>query len=747
MILTTPRAWTIAIAIAVAACRTPDLGDTTQTLAGDAGAADAPDAGDLGTIAIAPTAITIVGPSGQQATAAFSVAGLGASDQLAAIAWLGDPGTVSSVTPPCVSGTCPLAPTIDLPAVGQLACTPGQSATTATLQVISNTGVTASAQVTCAPPGSGPSFAIPSTVGPVVADVDSSAGGALHVTNTGDQPIAISARLDALDDDSAAWQIGRCAAPDTCLLDAGETLDIPVTLHPDRHGTFDTAIEVTGPPAVETRTATLLGLGLGGVLHVDRPADPFVLDFGTIAKDQTVTLAVAMTDTGNQDITVTPSDPGAPFAVVPDPVTVTGDGGIASFDVACNSAAPLPLTTSTVDLDLSQNAYDRNTDQVKVRCAIVDATVQVTNPLDFGELRTGDPEGVLEVAIANPPGGGDVDITRVELVGAPAGVTLDPITLPQAVADDDQLAATLHLATGADVTLDGVVLEVDVDEGTTATLKVPVTGKVGTPAAVVLPTDIDLGTICVGAPVAADATLTNTGTATLNVQRPTIDSPSYAALFQRPTAYPAAGAPLAPTDKAQVGVVATATEPGKLEGTLTWPVDVPDGGFEIPLSLELLAEGTAVSPARLSFGTADITDPPTAAQTITLQNCGSKLASIEYSGTVTASGTSDAWLVDPPELQRTLLPGERARIRVAFSPTEPGRHEASLPIKIDDDERTVRLEGDATGTLPDRSSFYGCGGCVAPGVPAGGWPIIGAVLLAIRRRRARSSDRCPSGSS
>jgi len=594
-------------------------------------------------------------------------------------------------------------------------------------------GRTDRSEVIAIEPAGGASFSIPDHVGPVVAAVGGSAGANLQVTNTGTQSLAISAQLDAVNPNSAEWQIGRCAAPQTCTLDAGGTVDIPTTLHPNRHGTFDTTISITGLPAVGTQSATLIGTGLGGQLRVDRPPAPFVHDFGTIAKNQLVTFAVAMTDTGNQDITVTPSDPGTPFAVDTTPVAIVGNHGTGTFDVTCMSAVALAQTTSTIDLALSPNTYDHNTDELTVVCEIANATIQVTNPLDFGELRIGEPEGMLDVTIDNPPGGGDVMITQISLAGAPPAVTLVAPTLPATLADGNQLVAQLELATTEDVTLDNVVLEVEVAEGATETLRVPVSGRVGTPVAVVLPSELDLGTVCLGALVAGEATLTNTGTATLVAQQPTIDSPSFAPVFTNPGEYPVGGVPLPPTDKAVVGVMPTSATAGKLDGVLSWPVDVPGEAFEVPISLEILAEGTAVSPARLAFGTAAITDPPAPQQTITLENCGPDTASLAYSGPVASRGTADAWQIDPPAQQRTLLPGERTRIRVAFAPTEPGRHEATLPIDIDGVDRVVRLEGDATGTLPERTTFYACG-CSGPGAPARGWPIVIA-LLVIRRRR------------
>lgn len=572
------------------------------------------------------------------------------------------------------------------------------------------------------------SFTVPSTVGRVVAEVGSSAPVALVVTNTGSDPLNITATPGAAN--AASWKVMTCVAS-ACALPVGETLDIELAFEPGVHGELDSSVEISGPPASGTQTVMLLGTGEGGKLRVDAPSAPFLLDFGTIAKNQLVTLPIEMTNLGNAPLEVTPSDPGAPFTLSTKPFAIDA-GQQSMLGVSCMAGAAAPVQTETIEL--TTDAYEQNTPSVEVRCAIANTTVQVTNPLDFGELRVGDPAGEIEVVVANPMGNPQVTIDGIRLSGT-GPVTLDPPALPMTLAGGTQLTATLSLATTADLELEGVALEVEVTEGETVTLSQPITGSVGTPAAVVLPIQLELGSVCVGTPVASEVTMTNIGTATLTLQRPTMTSESFAPLYTNPTDYPDTGTLLAPGDKAIVGVMLASATAGLQEGTLVWDVDAPGSPFETKISVELLMEGTAVSPASLTFGGIDIAAPPMVMQTVTIENCGPAPATVGYDGVRADEGPGSAWQLDPPSQARELLPDETMRVRVAFDPEQPGRHLADLPFSIGNGEKVVRLDGEGIGVLPEETSFYACG-CRGSS-DATGWLIPCAMVFVLGRRRRR----------
>ncbi len=725
----------MSLLVLIAACNRPALEPDYSTW--DAGVValeviNTDSSTDIDTIFIDPTEIDIVGPIGQTASMTYRIAGT--STHLSSLQWVNDTGNVFDSTDPlCPAGICPYgAPGIPLPKTGTLTCIPSAVVRSAILQVNANTGATGQATINCRPIGGSPSFSTPGIVGRISTAVGSTIPATLFVTNTGPDPLMVSVALDG-SSNAAAWTALDCAST-PCPLAMGGTLTIDLEFSPTKHGDLDATIEVTAAPAVGSQTVMLLGTGLGGKLRVDEPDAPeFLLDFGTISKNQLVTIPLEMTNVGNAGLTVTPTNPGMPFTVSTTPVPVaTAQQG--TISVSCMAGSPVAQQTETITL--TTDAYEQNTPSVSVRCAIANTTVQVTSPLDFGELRVGDPTGELEIVVANPPGNPLVTIERLALVGAsnlPA-LTLDAPGFPATLAAGAQLTATLSLATLADTTLDGVSLEVEITEVETVTLTQPVTGKVGSPAAVVLPMQLDLGSVCVGTPVDGDITMSNIGTATLTMQRPTMSSTSFVPLYTNPTDYPDGGAPLAAGDKATGGVMLSSSTSGLQEGTLEWDVDAPGAPFQTQVSVELLMEGTAVSPASLRFGGIDIAEPPMIMQTITLENCGPDPAIVSYDRVTASEGSASAWKLDPPSQQRELLPDETMRVRVAFDPEQPGRHLAELRVTVDAGEKIVTFDGEATGLLPEETSFYACG-CSGSSDPTRGWPILLAIPIALRRRR------------
>jgi len=688
-----------------------------------------------GTIRIVPSEIEISGPTGVPATIPYSIEGTTPSTQLASMRWLNDPAIAfASLDPACVSSpaTCVFAPAPALLETGTLGCTPNAAMVrSGILKMTSNTGAIGTAFVTCKVAAASASFTVPASVGRIAAPVEDGGGGvpaALVVTNNGGEPLMITVALGATN--ATHWRALECTTT-ACPLPVGQTLSIDLSFEPTEHGELDASIEVLGAPAVGSQTVALLGTGVGGKLRVDQPAAPaFTIDFGTIAKNQPVTLPVKMSNVGNALLAITPGAPGPPFTVATTPVSID-DGQQGQFDVTCMSGVAMPQQLETITL--TTDAYAQNTPAVEVRCAIANTFVQVTNPLAFGEGRVGDPPLVLEVVVANPSGMA-VTIERIALVGQAPALTLTTPTLPATVAGGAQLVATLELATLEDVVLDGISLEVEVTETATVTLSQPVSGRVGTPNAIVLPLQLDLGSVCVGTPVDGSFAMSNIGTATLTLQRPTMSSPSFVPEYTNPTDYPKTGAPLLPGDKASVGVRLASDMQGPQEGTLVWDVDAPNAPFETKVAVELLMDGTAVSPGTLRYGTIDIASPPTMTQLITLENCGPGTALVGYDRVISTEGDTGAWQLDPPSQQRELLPDETMRVRVAFDPERPGIHRAELPFAIDNGEARVTLEGEAAGALPDDTSFYACG-CSGSSDPTRGWPILLAIPFALRRRR------------
>ena len=304
---------------------------------------------------------------GIAATIPYSIEGTAPSDHVVTMQWVNDTAMAfTSLDPTCPAGICAFGTGFALPKSGTLGCTPNATMRSATLRVTSNTGAIGEAFVTCKVAATGPSFTVPPSVGRISAPVNGSTPATLVVTNNGGDALMVTVALDA-SANAVHWRALECTTS-ACPLPVGQTLSIDLAFDPSEHGDLDAAIGVFGPPALGSQTVQLLGTGVGGKLRVDDPAAPdFRIDFGTIAKNQAVTVPVVMSNIGNAPLDVTPDNPGSPFTVAITPVSIT-EGTQGQFDVTCMAGSAMALQTEIITL--TTDAYARNTPSVEVRCAI-----------------------------------------------------------------------------------------------------------------------------------------------------------------------------------------------------------------------------------------------------------------------------------------------------------------------------------------------------------------------------------------
>jgi hypothetical protein len=381
------------------------------------------------------------------------------------------------------------------------------------------------------------------------------------------------------------------------------------------------------------------------------------------------------------------------------------------------------------------DAYAGANQQVTVHCAIADTVVQV-DPLkfDFGELRTnGGPQTrSMTVTVTNPAtAAAAARVFSMQLRSAIQGLTLAPAMTDTTLAPGQSATAVMQLSNAADTDLAGQFLDIHVDA---ENLALPVTGKVVTARSRVVPAELDLGTACVGTQISGNVMLINEGTATLAVESPQMDQSFVASSPGTPAALP----PLMSLTAAVSPAMTAAS--GAIAGTLTWHDDVPSD-HTIPVELEHVVSGTALSPRGLDFGSVAV-DAETAPQRIRLQNCDLATATIEIESLRTKQGTLGAWIVEPRVgFKKTLQGREEQAVSVTFDPPARGRYEADLTVLTDQGKQIIHLVGDATGRDFDTTSFYACA-CNGPGAPSRGWPIALAVVAVIaRRRRGSSSSR------
>lgn len=358
------------------------------------------------------------------------------------------------------------------------------------------------------------------------------------------------------------------------------------------------------------------------------------------------------------------------------------------------------------------------------------AAVDVTPAsIDFGEVRVGTPEPSVTITLTSrSTSSASAQVTAFDLREHRPGLVLDAPATPFTIAPAAVATAILTLETDADTVLDGESVDLVIDG---MAVHLPVSGRVVTPSSRVVPEELDLGTACVGTQVSGNIMLINDGTATLAVDPPQMDQSFIASSPGTPRALP-------PMMSLTAAVSPAMNAEGPLAGTMTWHDDVPSD-YAIPVVLEYVASGTALSPRGLDFGSVEV-DDPAPSRSLKLQNCDLDPASIKIESLKTKQGTLGAWEIEPRVgYTKQLAWHEEQAVTVTFEPPARGRYEAELTVRTIGGRQIVHLVGDATGRDFERTSFYACA-CNAPGPPVRGWPIVVAIAVVIGRRRRGSSS-------
>lgn len=573
------------------------------------------------------------------------------------------------------------------------------------------------------------------TVNPTMLDFQSLPVGQMAsqmvlLRNDGTVPLTnIAITLGA---NAAHWNISNCTTASPCTLPSfGSQIFVTVTFRPMAHDDKSTMAQVASSQT-PAQYVDLRGIGLGGVMAITNPPltdDDYHLDLGTIPRGQMTSAPITIRNTGNAPLTATVTGASTPYTVMPASPTAVGPGLTQDFTVTCGSDTASPSNDQT--LDVTSDAYAGGSQQVTVHCAIANTLVQV-DPLafDFGELRTnGGPQTrMFTASVTNPAtSAAPARLHSMRLRESRTGLTLAPANTDTTLAVGQTATAVLALENSTDTDLAGQFLDIHVDG---EMLALPVTGKVVTASSRVAPVELDLGTACTGTEVSGNVMLINDGTATLQVEAPQLDHSFVASS-------PGTPAQLPPSMSVTATVSPEMNATGAISGVLTWHDDVPTD-HAIPITLEYVVSGTALSPRGLDFGSVEV-DVPAPPQRIKLQNCDMTPAEIEIESLRTKRGALAAWHIDPRVGYGKQLAGrEEQSISVSFEPPARGRYEADLTVITSDGKQVIHLVGDATGRDFDRTSFYACA-CSAPGVPVGGWPIVLAVATVTFRRRRGSS--------
>jgi hypothetical protein len=524
-----------------------------------------------------------------------------------------------------------------------------------------------------------------------------------------------------------------CTSASPCSIPIfGTAITIPVTFLPTVHGLEDANITITSNGG--SASVALVGTGYGAVMALGSGA----INFGTVGLGQTVPRTVTVENHGNfPQMPFSVGSAAPPYGVSPGSGSVD-PGTPVPVTITCGSNTPsVDNNPQTIEFDSTDPpTYLGAMQTLSVTCTIADTQLQVqTPPFDFGEVRIGTtPNPTIDVTLLNPGSAAtSAHVTSVALVPSKPGLSVTSWT-DTMLAPGDSRVVTLTLDASAETDLGSdELLDIEVD-GTS--LQFPVAGKVVTPKSRIAPAQLALGTACVGTQITGTVMLVNEGTATLTVQRPTTDA---GFTVTTPTMIPDAGVQL-PAGMSSVATVSpSASAMGEVTGMLEWKDDVPSD-YKVPIALDYVVNGTAVSPAALDFGAVEV-GSASDSQMITAQNCelDPKPFKIKALRGKDGAGPIGAWKILPlVGFSRDLSAHDIQVITVHFDPPGRGHYEADLELETDVGPQTIHLSADATGRDFDHTSVYAC--TCDSGDVRGGWPLVLALVIVRRRRRRGSSS-------
>jgi hypothetical protein len=677
-------------------------------------------------VTLDPELVYIYADQGSQGSASVNVGGSSTSGSLSIS---GGNGTFA-IDGCAMGSSCPTS----IPATISVHCTPGAMQSTGTLVVTASGSAQDTSTIYCIPQNTGPLLQVtPTNVSFGAHAVGGMGSASVQVTNVGGGSLTNVTWTLA---DATHFDVSTgCGSGSGCTLGSGESHEITVSFRPQSHGAKTTTLNVDAAEHGAPIPVTLSGTGTGGVMVVTQPSaqdsPPYHLDLGTIPLGQQTQSMIRLRNDGNALYAATITGVQPPYTLSPAsdgvPETMSRD-----FAVTCGSNAPGAPNAQT--WTITSDAYAGSPRDITVACAIANTGINV-DPLafDFGEVRTGSPARTMTVTVSNPTAV-PAQIESMQLREQIDGLTLVPPSTMTTLAAGASITAELSLATGSDADLSGQFLDIHVDD---AVLALPVRGKVVTARSYIAPRRLQLGTACAGTEITGFVRLVNNGTATLDVEPPRMDQSFLAATPG--TTYPL-DLPPGMTVIAEVTPAQSAL--GSLEGTMTWRDDVPSE-YAIPIELEYIDVGTAVSPSALDFGIVEVGKQVDNGQRVLLENCDLAPSSITVKTLRGIRGPIAAWRLEPPVgFSKQLTAREQQSLVISFAPPGRGRYEAELVLETAGaNTATVLLVGEATGRDFDSGSFYSCT-CSTNGTPWRGWPIaLAIVAISVRRRRGSSSAR------
>jgi hypothetical protein len=484
--------------------------------------------------------------------------------------------------------------------------------------------------------------------------VGTSGSQTVALLNSGTGPVSVSQATMA----GSGFGMSGLAVPMT--LDPGQSTAFTVSFAPTGAGSASGNISVVSNASNSVSTVALSGMGVQPQISVA----PGSVSFGTVTVGQTSSQTVTLTNVGGANLNITQlAGPGTGFSLsgLALPLTLA-PGKSTAFTV---TFTPTSGTSSSGSLMLVSNAPNSPT-TIPLSGAGSAQVLQLTpstTSLSFGSLAL-NASATQSVTLTNT-GNAAVSISQVNVTGS--GFTLNGsaplVTLSAGQAASFSVTFTPTVAGNATGSASVV------STAANSPLSISLSGVGVQPQISVVPGSVNFGTVTVGQTNSQTITLSNPGSANLNVTQ-----------FAGPgTGFGLTGLAmpltLAPGKSTTFTLSFTPTSGTSSSSSLTLISNAPNSPTTIPLSGTGLAPVLQLTPSTtsLSFGSQALNAGAT--QSVTLTNTGNAAVSISQ---VNVTGTGFTLSGSAPLV--TLSAGQAASFSVTFTPTAAGSDAGSASV-------------------------------------------------------------------
>jgi hypothetical protein len=527
--------------------------------------------------------------------------------------------------------------------------------------VLTGTGTGSGTPAVTLSPSTGLTFAS-QTVGTI------SAPQAVTLSNTGSAALSITSLTIAGASPGDFAQTNNCGTS----VAAGANCTINVTFTPAATGTRSAVVSVADNATGSPQSVNLTGTGTAAGAPTATPT-PNTLTFTGQSVGTSKTQTVTLTNTGSATLSITNvSITGAnsgDFAQTNSCGTSLAAGASCTISITFTPAAPGTRTASITIADNAPNspqtvALTGNNGPV--------ASLLPSPGLTFPQTSVGSASATQTVTLTNT-GGSTLTVMATALTGANNGdftFTSTCVSTLQPGANCSLIVTFKPTTTGsrsASITI------TDNAPGSPQSVALSGTG-ITTAGASVSPGSLTFSTtqsVGTTSPVQT-VTLTNTGSATLNITSVSVTSSNFG---QTSTC----GVTLAAGASCTISVYFKPGVAGALTGSLIVADNAPDAPQAVALTGTGMASGVGFQPASLVFKGQPL-NTASAPQTVTLTNTGTAALSIS-SVAFTGSDAADFTQTNScPSSSATLSAGGTCTISVVFNPTTSGNLSAALTV-------------------------------------------------------------------